>query len=35
MVPKNGFFQWFSARQNMTETDEGTTEIASRLPAAL
>jgi hypothetical protein len=28
-------FQWFSAPQNMTETDEGTTQIVSRLLAAL
>jgi hypothetical protein len=28
-------FQWFSAPQNMTETDEGTTQIVSRLRAAL
>jgi hypothetical protein len=28
-------FQWFSASQNMTETDEGTTQIVCRLLATL
>jgi hypothetical protein len=35
IVSENGFFQWFSAPQNMTETDEGTTQIVSRLVAAV
>jgi hypothetical protein len=35
IVSKNGLFQWFSAPQNMTGTDEGTTQIVSGLPAAV
>jgi hypothetical protein len=35
IVSKNRLFQWFSAPQNMTETDEGTTQIVSRLLAAV
>jgi hypothetical protein len=35
IVSKNGLFQWFSAPQNMTETDAGTTQIVSRLLAAV
>jgi hypothetical protein len=35
IVSNNGFFQWFSTPQNMAETDEGTTQIVSRLLAAL
>jgi hypothetical protein len=31
----NRFFQWFSAPQNMTETDEGPTQIVSLLVAAV
>jgi hypothetical protein len=32
---ENPLFQWFSAPQNMTERDEGTTQIISRLLAAV
>jgi hypothetical protein len=32
---ENRLFQWFIAPQNMTETDEGTTQIVSRLLAAV
>jgi hypothetical protein len=35
IVSNNRIFQWFSAPQNMTETDEGTTQIVSRLLAAV
>jgi hypothetical protein len=35
IVSKNRIFQWFSAPQNMTETDEDTTQIISRLLAAV
>jgi hypothetical protein len=32
---ENRLLQWFSAPQNMTETDEGTIQIVSRLLAAV
>jgi hypothetical protein len=35
IVSKKCLFQWFSAPQNMTERDEGTTQIVYRLLAAL
>jgi hypothetical protein len=35
IVSKNRLFQWFNAPQNMTETDEGTTQIVSPLLAAV
>jgi hypothetical protein len=35
IVSANRPFQWFSAPQNMTETDEDTTQIVSRLLTAL
>jgi hypothetical protein len=35
IVSKSRLFQWFGVPQNMTETDEGTTQIVSPLLAAL